>query len=95
MQSVSNVMTPTLILMNDSSISIDLVHTSHEIDFVKVSEFEKFERVDTFTNTHRMHKTQGESLDFLGIDVNSSCSIRISIRKFSSFSGNSGEKDYF
>ena len=63
--------------------SIDLVHTSHEIDFVKVSEFEKFERVDTFTNTHRMHKTQGESLDFLGIDVNSSCSIRISRCGFS------------
>ena len=31
--------------------SIDLVHTTHEIDFVKVSEFEKFERVDTFTHT--------------------------------------------
>ena len=55
--------------------SIDLVQTSHEIDFVKVSEFEKFERVDTFTNTLRMQKTEGESLDFLGIDVNSSCSI--------------------
>ena len=59
------------------------MRTSHEIDFVKVSEFEKIERVDTFTNTHRMHRTQGESLDFLGIDVNSSCSIRISRCGFS------------